>query len=306
MGLEILGGRLGATGPHEFAPLPAYVMALVYRVAAPAPRWCRWFNVLLGTAACGLLYLAGREAGGRRVGLLSALIAAVYAPFIFYSTVPLKSAMAIFLFSLNAWLFVASVNRPDPARLLGLGLACGLMLNTRPHWVAVLPFLLLFLIFHYQRQGRPLKVSVLWPVLVVIGLLAAVSPFVALNWRSTGSLHLTTAQTGRNLYYGNNPHNPRPFTSRCPGPRPRARPNSVQFIIEASRRSDRHLTPREASDFWVQEVLRYAEAQPGQFAWKNGPKVWPCSTGSRPATIIIWPFSASSWDFTNCLCPPSG
>ncbi len=267
--LEILDGHFTASGPHEFAPLPAYLMALVYWIFSPDALNFRWLNLFLGVGTCGLVYLIGRQIADSKAGLLSGFLAAVYQPFIFYSTVPLKTSLSVFLFALVLWLFLSVLTNPDPARLLGLGLASGMMINVRPNGLVVVPLMLLVLLICIFRDGRSRLAGLALAVLVLVGAAAAVSPFLALNYRETGRLALTTPQAGRNLYYANNPYNrtpyyrPLPWSSAAPVEQP------VQFIIEASRRSgDRKLTPREASAFWGGQVVKYARESPAEFSAK--------------------------------------
>src|SRR5262249_26820058 len=66
-------------GPADFvhAPLYAYVVGAVMRIAGPEPWWTlRVAQAALGAAACGLLAFAGRHWFGPRAGIIAGLILA--------------------------------------------------------------------------------------------------------------------------------------------------------------------------------------------------------------------------------------
>ncbi len=95
----------------------------------------------------------------------------------------------------------------------------------------------------------------------VLGVFIAASPFMLRNYLAAGEIALTTSQSGSHLYVGNNLEyrGPVPFTSTSPFER------GIHFTIEASRRTGKKLTAREASDFWTQEVIKAAKADPATF-----------------------------------------
>ncbi len=96
--LKIIAGKAHAV--HDFAPLPAYVMALLYKGFSPDPFVFRIFNIVLSTLACYLIYGIGKTLANRKVGLIACLLSAFYGPFIFFGFTLLKTSLATFLFSL--------------------------------------------------------------------------------------------------------------------------------------------------------------------------------------------------------------
>src|SRR5204862_7436961 len=124
---------LGEAGPgfiSDFAALPAHVYAAVYRVLGPSTDHARWFNLLLGTATCGFIYVLGRRLGGAHVGLLAGLFAALCKPLVFFSITLHGVALAVFLFAaaLCVWpVGPARPVRPVLLRACGLGALLGLL-----------------------------------------------------------------------------------------------------------------------------------------------------------------------------------
>jgi len=259
---KIIAGTAGST-VYEFAPLPAYLMALVYRIAGSTDIiLIRGMNILVGTLTCFIIYRIGRElTGNRTIGLVSCLVAALYKPFIFYSAVPLKTALAVFLFSLMALLFIRLLRTWSRPSCAWLGLVFGLLVTVQSQAVILLPVLPLLLA--WQGPGKNREKIMPMIALYGCGFLLAVTPFVARNYLVAGKIALTRAQTGFNLYNANNlDGRPAPFATTSPFE------EGTQYTIEASRRVGRKLEPGEASSYWTWEVIRAAADDPAGFMKK--------------------------------------
>ncbi|MCX5852598.1 MAG: glycosyltransferase family 39 protein [Deltaproteobacteria bacterium] len=283
---EIAAGTFHSNSVYEFAPLPAYVMAFVYRLISPDAYHIRILNIVFGTLSCWLIYLTGKELAGRKVGLLSCLIACLYKPFILYSIVPLKESLSLVLFLLVTYLLVKVLSPGDSGaerkdmqqtgnliRIGFLGAAAGLVLNARPNAVVLVPVIPLILFWYGYRDRLPWKKLLKDAAVYGAGLCIAVAPFVIRNYMVAGEVALTTSQAGFNLYLGNNLGNPDPYYRPAPFASSSPFEQGIQFTIEASRRAGKKLTSREASDYWTGEVLKEATAHPTAFAWKMGQKL---------------------------------
>lgn len=268
LAVQIAEGSWRSASVYEIAPLPMYISALLYTVLSPDIVWVRWMNVGLGGMTPVVVALIGQRLGGRRVGLFSGLVAALYGPFLFYSVVPLKTALSVLLFALFLWTLLCAA---DGARLpvaLASGLLLGLVVGVRPNMLVLfgaagvafgLPFL--------QKKRGALR-SLALGLCFAAGFMMAVLPFMVRNKRVAGELTLTASQAGFNLYSSNNPGNPLPYYRPVPFASSSPFVQGIHYTIEASRRSGRTLSPQEASLYWRQEVIRYAAHQPGRF-WGN-------------------------------------
>jgi 4-amino-4-deoxy-L-arabinose transferase-like glycosyltransferase len=266
---KIAAGTYRSASVYEFAPLPAYLMALIYKILSPHILYIRIMNIIFGVFTCYLVYLIGKEMANRTVGLCACLIACLYKPFIFYSIVPLKTCLSLFLFAWAIYLFVTILNRHSMIKVLLLGLAGGLMLNVRANSGIIIPVMLLIILLRlYREQGARLKTLSAVFLLFVGGLSLPTSPFIIRNYRVAGKFALTTSQAGFNLYLGNNLENPDPYYRPVPFASASPFYQGIQFTIEASRRAHRKLSPQEASSYWGREVLRMALSHPGAFLWK--------------------------------------
>ncbi len=257
-----------STSIYEFAPLPAYLMALIYKIFSPDILYIRFLNIILGAFACYLAYLIGKEMANRTTGLFACLIAALYKPFIFYSIVPLKTSLSVFLFALVIYLFIAVLNKYSMIKLFILGLAAGFMLNVRPNFVVITPLMLLITLLSIPRERDYKKSFFAALILFIVGLSISIFPFAVRNYRVSGNFALTTSQTGFNLFIGNNLQNPDPYYRPVPFASSSPFEQGVQFTIEASRRTHKKLSPQEASSYWGREVFKMALEQPAAFIWK--------------------------------------
>ncbi len=268
LAVRIANGTYSGRGVYEFAPLFAYLMAGIYRLFSPDIFYIRLLNILFGVLTCWVIYGIGARLGGRKIGLLACLLAALYKPFILYSIVPLKEAPATLLFALTAFMLLLAIEKKvlTPSGLLGL--AMGLLLNVRPNAVILIPVLMLLIVWNRYKNGDVPRTITAHFGLYLLGLFIAVSPFLIRNYVVAGKFAVTTSQSGYNLYLGNNLANPDPYYRPVPFALPSPVEQGIHFTIEASRRTGKTMIATEASDYWTQETFRQARAAPQAFAWK--------------------------------------
>ncbi len=253
---------------YDFYNLPIFLMSLVYKVFSPDVLYVRLMNVVFGVLICLLIYLVGRELVNRITGIFSCLAAAVYTPFIFYSIVPLKTSVSIFLFALVIYLLVVSLNRISIVRVLILGVAMGFLINVRPNFLVIVPFLPAVLIWELYKGKHNKARTAVAVTAYIAGICISVSPFFIRDLRASGKPSLSNAQAGINLYVGNNLENEEPYFKPPAFAYPSPFVWTPQFIIEASRREGIRLSPGETSAYWTREALRTAVEQPVQFLRK--------------------------------------
>lgn len=287
---KIADGTHRTASVHDFAPLPAYMMALVYKLFSPNTLYIRILNIIFGVFTCYFVYLIGRElydpdgrpsasqavngtpgsthpaCTAKVIGLFACLVAVLYKPFIFFSITLLKTSLSLFLFAASVYLFVAVLNERSAIKLFFLGVCMGLLVNVRSNCVVLVPLILVILLLNIYRKTTA---KVFWTALTVYlaGLILSVAPFTLIKYRLSGELTLTP-QGGFNLYLANNLQNPYPYYRPVPFATSRPSEQAVQFIIEASRRTGHKLSPGEASSYWTREVVKTALNQPGAFVKK--------------------------------------
>ncbi|MBN2060688.1 MAG: tetratricopeptide repeat protein [Deltaproteobacteria bacterium] len=262
---RIAEGTFKSSSVYEMAPLPAYLMALVYMLASPDVIYIRIINIIFGVLTCYFIYLIAKKLIDGKAGLIASIIAMLYKPFIFYSIVPLKTSLSVFLFAATCYLLISVMEKTSLLNTLFLGLAVGLANNVRPNCIVLIPLILLLLIWNAYKIKSGLKRASLIIILYIAGLFIVQSPFMARNYFVAGQYSPTTSQTGFHLYMCNNLEYEGlpPFTTTVPSER------GIQFTIEASRRVGKKLSPSEASRYWTDEVIRMALEHPVAFAGKQ-------------------------------------
>jgi tetratricopeptide (TPR) repeat protein len=265
---QIANGTYQSSSPYQFAPLPAYVMALVYKMWSPNLLYVRILNILFGVATCYFVYLIGREMADRRIGLVACLVAALYKPFIFYSIVPLNTSLSIVLFAASTYFFLTVLRTPSFMNTLLTGVVIGLLLNVRPNAIVLIPLMPVMILWSQYRAQPPVQRVAMTLMIYALGVGLAAAPFALRNYRVSGEFVLTTSHSGYNLYLGNNLDNPDPYYRPVPFASSNPYEQGVQFAIEASRRTARTLSPGEASSYWTRQVAKTAFAQPAAFMWK--------------------------------------
>jgi len=265
---ELAKGTFQSSSVYEMAPLPAYFMALIYRLFSPDIIYIRIANIILGVFTCHLVYLIGKELANKTAGLLACLIAALYKPFIFYSIVPLKTSLSVFLFAATVYSLAAGLNKKSILYALSLGIFMGLLNNVRPNAVVLMPWLFLLIILGSYKEKRSLKIIATMLMLYVAGLALVQSPFMIRNYLTAGVSKPTTSQSGFHLYMSNNIDYPDgiPFKTTVPAEQ------GIQFTIEASRREGEKLSPQEASSYWTQQAIKGSLEHPGQTVMRFGIK----------------------------------
>ena len=265
--LKILEGGQPSNVAHDFAPLPAYLMALLYKIISPNPFVIRIFNILISTFTCWLIYGIGKTLANRSVGLIASLFSALYGPFIFFSLTLLKTSLSVFLFAAAVYLFLLNLKTVSRLRTLGIGIAIGLLLNVRPNIIFVLIFLPIAMVWRWRGHRPRYKTIASVLLLYFVGLGLSVGPFTVIKYKTTKELSVT-ATGGFNLYLANNLQNPYPYYRPVPFAVSTPSKQATHFIVEASRRAGEKLSPKEASDYFTREVFKSACEMPFLFSQK--------------------------------------
>lgn len=255
---KVANGAFKSASVYEFAPLYPYFMAFVYKLFSVNVLYIRIINIIFGVIGCYLTYLIGKEAAGKKVGLISCFVAVFYEPFVFYSIVPLKGAFSVFLFASMVYLFLLSLRKDSELCVMSVGFVLGLMLNVRPQILVLIPLFPCFMVFNKIKAKKPLSAIILTMVFYLSGLVLAISPFCIKNYMVAGKFALTTSQSGFNLYRANKLGPPVPVNFAVTDPTKQ----ETQFRIEASRRTNQKLSPKESSEYWKSETFRIIKTHP--------------------------------------------
>ena len=217
---------------HRMPGLPL-VLAGCIRVFGENLLATRLVLAIVGTGACWMVYLLGKELCDPATGLLAATLAAIFPHFVGFSVLILTETIFAGLLVLSLWCMAQLVRsaasggsaastcfpRSVPARrddesrpsrpavraslwALATGAATALATYARPSWLLAGPAFALGVVW----AGRAQRAAWTTAALLLLGLFATLLPWFVRNWRVTGGrVVVTTLWLGPSLYDGLNP-----------------------------------------------------------------------------------------------------
>ncbi|MFT4541979.1 MAG: tetratricopeptide (TPR) repeat protein [Planctomycetota bacterium] len=303
---QIADGEMSA--PWYQAPLYPYLLSVVYAAGFDA-EIARWLQALMGAAACVLIADATRRWCGLRCGFVAGLIAAFYAPALFYEALLLKCALASLLFSLMVWLWslrslVACCSRATVAWGLGFGLTLAALVMSREHAWVLVPVSMAALLMGRRGDGAQAGQALGWRscASVALGFVIGLAPLVFATHARTGEYSLGTGNFGPNLYIGNHEGADGLYQSLMPG-RGRIDAERTDTIRIAEAALGRELSPSEVSNYWSGQALEWIKSNPwsatglfisklqlalNQHEWMDSQSFEMHRERSRLAAIFAW------------------
>ncbi|MDA8016870.1 MAG: tetratricopeptide repeat protein [Thermoanaerobaculia bacterium] len=285
------------------APLYPYTLAVIYRIFGHSYDAVYLLQSVLAVCACFALAEAARslhsDRGGDRAklhGLLTAALASLYAPFVFYDVQMAKesAAVSITCFLLFLWIDARRRHCFAVVRWLSIGCLLGLLILLRENALLVLPFVLAGA---WAGAKRPVAVAIRG-ISIVFGIVLILTPVALRNGFVGGSFLPTTFQGGTNFYIGNNPEADGTYRPIVPGKQiPRLERTEPTRIAEEDR--GRELTASEVSAYWLGRSLDWMVAEPTAFLRLQLRKVmlfwrwyeWPDAVDYawvRRQSLVLW------------------
>ena len=183
-------GRPAADHP----PLTALVMAPAAAVAPGSVMAQRYLMAAYGVGAVALIGLLGRKVAGRRVGLLAALIAAVYPGLWVNDALVMSETVTVATLALAMLASYRFADRPTWRRAAVMGLATGVAMLARAELVLLIPMVIIPLAWWARgdgdgdgdgddagaRRAAP-KARLALGAVAIAGALVAQAPWVAYN-----------------------------------------------------------------------------------------------------------------------------
>jgi len=289
---RIAAGDWLGSGVFYQAPLYPYFLGTIYAIIGHDLLFVRIVQLLLGSLACVLLFLAGRAFLGHRAGLIAGFLWALYPPAIFFDGLIQKTVLDVSLMILLLFLLGCFVQKPRWLTILAAGAALGAVSLTRENALLLVAVVLPWLLVHFRRgPGR----SWVWAVLFTAGASALLVPVAVRNQVVGGELALTTAQLGPNFYIGNNAHTDGRYLP-LRAERADARYERQDAVDIAEETSARRLSPAEVSSFWMRQAFDYIQGDPSGWLRLLGRKTalyW--SKGEVVDTEGIEAYREQSW-----------
>jgi len=201
LGLTYLSGELYV---HSHPPLSPVFLAGIFG-AGGGDLAVRLVQLALGLATLLLVYGTARRAFGARVAAAALIAGGFYLPTAFYATDILSEILFTFLLAAGMALLCARWQRGGAAGFAAAGLVFGLAGLTRGVALAVAVALAAVILL---RRGVPARLRWLRAAAFGLGVAAAVAPWSAYVYRTTGYPVLLDTKTAHVFYLGNNPGTP--------------------------------------------------------------------------------------------------
>ena len=196
--------------------LPAVLavgIAMADLLGAPRQSFliARLLLAAIGTAACSMVYLLGKELLGRTVGLAASALTAVLPTMIVFSVMILGETLFAACLTANLWLMAILARVRSEESLTGFrrtavaflaGVVGAAACYARPSWLLVVP---LFALLHIALAVHRRR-AIVDGVLIMAGLAICLAPWTLRNHQLTGHWIVTTLWLGPSLYDGLNPN----------------------------------------------------------------------------------------------------
>jgi len=264
---QIAAGDWLGQGVFYQAPLYPYLLGVIYSIFGHSLTAVRIVQAVFGATSCLLLALATRRFMGRKAGVTTGMMLAIYPPAIFFDGIIQKSSLDGLLICALLWIVSILARRPSIKGWLIAGMICGLSALSRENALVLVAALLLWIAFTSPGSHKRLTAA----ATLLAGLLLILAPVAGRNYAVGGEFHLTTSQLGPNLYIGNHAGAEgiyEPLRTGHGDPKLERR-DAADLASQAMGRS---LSPGEVSDYWVGRVADFITGQPGDWLKLMGRK----------------------------------
>ena len=239
------------------APLYPYLLGIFYRVCDHDLVALRVAQVVIGSAGCSLLTLAGGRLFSARAGLAAGLLLGVFPVAVYFDALLQKTVLDAVLVGLLLVAIAGLVRRPTAVSCLVTGVVLGCLALTRENTLLCVVVLLAWIWISCPRR-------LVLVFALVVGIGAVLAPVAIRNLAVGGELHLTTSQLGSNLYIGN--------SEKATGTYVAIRSNRGSATYErrdatelAESAAGRSLRPSEVSWYWVAQSLAWVSRNPARW-----------------------------------------
>ncbi len=257
---QIASGDWLGSEPFFRAPLYVYLLAVVYKVFGHNLFLPMLLQVVMGSLSCVLTFLVAEKLFNRTVGLISGVAASFYALFIFYDAQLLITSLVVFLDLVLIGLLVFTTKRSRSLTWLVCGMVLGLSAIARPNILVFVPFILIWMFFHFKDRLSKKNILARWAILC-LGVILMVAPITLRNYVVGKDFVLIAWQGGFNFYLGNNP-GATGWSATAPQIDKTWWGGYKDAIRLAEEETNRKLKPSQISDFWYRKGADFILSQP--------------------------------------------
>ena len=256
---QIAAGDFMGSEVFFMGPLYPYFLAVIYKVAGPSLVAVKVVQSVIGGLTAGGVFLLGKTAFGRTVGLVAGLMAVFYVPFIFYDSAILLPVLATCLNTFMLYFLLIGMRGDRPRALLAAGLLAGLSAAGN---ASILAFAVVATLFMLLGGGGRLIRRVRMCAVFAAGIAIVVIPITIRNAAVGGDFVPLTSNAGLNLYIGNHEASTGAYV----------KPEGLDVFTDpegetiAEAAVGRELKPSEVSAWWAGRARAYIRENPGRFA----------------------------------------
>lgn len=230
-----------------------------------------FLQALFGTVVVYIIYIISRRIFGRKAALISAVMAAVYAPHIFYDGLLLSESLQLLLIGLALLLIIPHKNiKLNSWSYFFGGIIIGLTALGRG---TILIFVLFVVLYWLIRAAESTKSKareyIKRSVVILLGAFCGILP-ASLHNIAKGEPVAISSNFGINLYVGNNPEANGAYDE------PKGLNLSSDFTGKgiAERETGRQLGSSQVSSYWSGKAFDYIKKNPAMFIKGLLVKAW--------------------------------
>ena len=254
-------GETFVTGPYFRPPLYPQFLGIIYRLFGADPWAPRIIQAVLGSLNCGLLFVIGRTAFNRRVGIIAGFAGAFYWSFAYFDAELLSPVLIVFFTLLLVVGLLRASSRGGRALLwLTNGIVLGLSAITRPDILILAPAILAWIVVLCRPVWRR---TATYALCFVAGCMVPILPVTIRNYAVGRDLVMITANGGVNFYIGNNP-GADGMSASIPGDPVELKAGYEAQVARAERAEGRPLKASEVSSYYTRATWRYVQSSPNQ------------------------------------------
>jgi Tfp pilus assembly protein PilF len=230
-----------------------------------------FLQAVFGAAVVFNIYIVSNRLFGSKAGLISALMAAVYGPFVFYDGLLLSESLQLALMSVALVLIIPpKAGEIRLIRYFAAGILIGLTALGRGTILIFPVLLIMYWLFNsFKTGGKRRRRYIRQSAVILVGIFCGILP-ATLHNISNGEYVPISSNFGINLYIGNNPDANGSYQE------PRGLNLSSDFTGRqiAEKESGRQLKSSEVSKFWSGRAYGYIAEKPLEFIGGLFAKLW--------------------------------
>lgn len=250
------------SGSEPFYIAPLYpVLISIFRFVFSDNNFIIYLSqAILSSAAIFFIYLTAKNIGNKNMALVSAIIAALFDSYIFYSGLIFSETYEIFLVAVLAFLLSDNVNLSKGKIWFGIGLLLGTLTLLSASYLF---FILIFMIYgFFSKKISTIAGSVKRKMilLLVSGVLIIILPFTLINLIVSDQFVLFNTGIGINFNLANN--------SDANGISPSSNfdlEKDPSGKISASNYLVKKISASDASSYWYGKTIDNIIDNPGKF-----------------------------------------